>query len=160
MVGREGLLGVEGGDNRDVEGFGQFDQFVAGAGGAHAAAGHDDRSGSLREFGQGRADAGRIGFRTERGCAAEGFFDDDVEVVFGIHDVAAGDAPEIEVGGARRTRDDFAQRLAQEDGELLERGHRGAELGDRLEGGRVVDLLIGVAVLHDLPQTAGQGDYR
>ena len=101
MVGREGLLGVERGDDREVQPLRQLEQFGARAGRAHAPAGHDDRPRGLRQFGQGRTDAGRVRLRPKGRHAAEWFFDDHVEIRLGVHDVAAGDAPEVEVGRAR-----------------------------------------------------------
>ena len=135
------------------------DQFAGGLGGAHAAAGDEDRPlGFLQQSERGLHLRG-FGLRTERRYLTELRLDQRLHLGFlGVHLTFV--AAELQVHRARRAGRGDAERLAQHVGHARDVVDGGIELGHRLERRHVVDFLVDLAELGLGIAAAGDGDDR
>jgi hypothetical protein len=130
-----------------------------GAGGAHAAAGHDHGPlGGLKDL-ERRQHARLVGLGTERRDAGELRFAQRLHLgLLGV-DLALV-AAELEMHRPGRARHRDPERLAHHVGKARHVVDGGVELGHRLERRHVVDLLVNLAELGARLAPARHGDHR
>ena len=157
VIPRDRVLSVERGRDGDGEALGELDQLSGRARCANAAAGDEHRPLGLLDRVEGGA--GMLGrrCRPEGRRAREQLFGDGVHLRGLLIDLSLI-AAHLQVYRPRAAGHGGAKRLAHHVGEPARIVHRRVELRDRLERGKVVQILIGLAELRARVAAAGDGD--
>ena len=159
MIAGNRVLAVERGRDRDGEALGERHERRARARCANAAAGDEHRP--LRGLDRVERRARVLGRRRrpERRHPREQLFRERLHLRFLVVDLPLV-APELQVHRPRTARDGDPEGLAHQVGNARDLVHGRVELGHRLEGRHVVQVLIGLAELGVRVAPAGHGDDR
>ena len=160
MVFGDAALGIERRRHRNIQQLRQPHHLRLRPRRRNAAPGDDHRTLRLRQDARRLPHPLRFRFGTERRPLRERLLHNHLRIQNAVGNHIPGDPRKVQMRRQRLPGGNLPERLPQQMGQLRRRLHLGAVLGNRCEGPRVLNLLVGIAVPVHRRAVPGDGDNR